>query len=245
MNYAQRKDEYLEKVWVMRERDSKDVADLAALLDEDLDEELLADLVSEESVSIGEQGKSIVLTEKGNNRARKIIRAHRIGERLLFDVYGSDFEKGACEFEHTDTVQLVDGLCTLLGHPRKCPHGNDIPEGECCRSLLKTTDNAVMGLRDMEVGQRARVAYIDCGDNRHLYKLNGFQIRPGVEIVLQQSYPCLVVECEGSNIALDEILATGIRVWAKVRRRRKQDDAPAQRRKSNPFRGLGMKLGWK
>jgi DtxR family Mn-dependent transcriptional regulator len=28
--------------------------------------------------------------------------------------------------------QFTDALCTLLKHPRECPHGNRIPKGECC-----------------------------------------------------------------------------------------------------------------
>ncbi|RMW33662.1 MAG: metal-dependent transcriptional regulator, partial [Nitrosopumilus sp.] len=24
--------------------------------------------------------------------------------------------------------------CTMLGHPRKCPHDHDIPVGECCKA---------------------------------------------------------------------------------------------------------------
>jgi DtxR family transcriptional regulator, Mn-dependent transcriptional regulator len=27
---------------------------------------------------------------------------------------------------------FTDALCTLLEHPRKCPHGHSIPKGKCC-----------------------------------------------------------------------------------------------------------------
>jgi DtxR family Mn-dependent transcriptional regulator len=243
--FSHRKDEYLEKIWVMRERDRHSVADLVELLDEEFDAELLQEMAEEGVVDISEQGRRVQLTEKGSERARRVIRAHRIGERLLYHVFGSNFEKGACEFEHTVTVELVDGLCTLLGHPRKCPHGNAIPDGECCRNSAKTAHNAVIRLRDMDEGQRAKVAYVDCGDNRQLYKLNGFQIRPGVEILLQQHYPCVVVECEGASIALDETLAAGVRVWAKERRHRKNEKTGSGKGKISPLRGLGMKFGWK
>ncbi|MEK6929670.1 MAG: metal-dependent transcriptional regulator, partial [Thermoproteota archaeon] len=28
----------------------------------------------------------------------------------------------------------TDALCTMLKHPRKCPHDHQIPMGECCKS---------------------------------------------------------------------------------------------------------------
>ena len=37
--------------------------------------------------------------------------------------------------------QFTDALCTMLGHPRKCPHGHEIPVGECCKIKLKLTSN--------------------------------------------------------------------------------------------------------
>jgi DtxR family Mn-dependent transcriptional regulator len=29
--------------------------------------------------------------------------------------------------------KFTDALCTLLNHPRKCPHNNHIPYGQCCK----------------------------------------------------------------------------------------------------------------
>lgn len=208
-------DEYLEKLWVMAERGESGLAVLAETLCQELDKRHLEALVRGGLVACEPAGDQIALTVAGRQRAERIIRAHRIGERLLYDVFGGrNLEEGACEFEHIVTTELVDGLCTLLGHPRKCPHGNPIPEGECCHSFDRTARHAVSPLADLELGQRARVAYIDCRDNRRLHKLNGLQIRPGAEIVLRQRQPCLVVECEGTCIALDAAIAGGIRVWS-------------------------------
>ena len=30
--------------------------------------------------------------------------------------------------------QFTDALCTMLNHPRKCPHDHKIPKGECCEN---------------------------------------------------------------------------------------------------------------
>ncbi|CAM2057504.1 DtxR family transcriptional regulator, Mn-dependent transcriptional regulator [Desulfovibrionales bacterium] len=242
------KDECLEKIWVLQERGKDDLDSLAELPGKkyniDNDAALLAELCAEGLTTLSEKGKHIALTKAGSERARHIIRAHRIGERLLFDVFRGNIEAGACEFEHTLTVELIDSLCTLLGHPRKCPHGNPIPEAECCRKFKQTAQRAVVALLDLEVGKSARVAYIDCCDKQRLFQLNGFQVRPGVEIVLEQRYPCIVVCCEGSSIALDEAIATGIRVWMPDRQECNKAATLDTLHKPKGFRRLVQHLDW-
>lgn len=208
------KEEYLERLWEMKEKGQVSVHDLEEAMSSDFDRKFIEELSMEGLVVFTDKERNIALSVDGESQARRIIRAHRIGERLLFDVFGEEFEKGACEFEHTKTVELVDGICTLLGHPRSCPHGMPIPEGDCCLRLAKTTNNAVIPLVEMAIGESTRVAYIESRDDHRMHRLNGLQIRPGVVIRLHQRYPCYVVECEGGNIALDDDIAASIRVWS-------------------------------
>ncbi len=208
------KEEYLERLWEMKEKGQVSVHDLEEAMASDFDRKFIEELSMEGLVVFTDEERNIALSVDGESQARRIIRAHRIGERLLFDVFGEEFEKGACEFEHTKTVELVDGICTLLGHPRNCPHGTPIPEGDCCLRLAKTTNNAVIPLIEMAIGESTRVAYIESRDDHRMHRLNGLQIRPGVVIRLHQRYPCYVVECEGGNIALDDDIAASIRVWS-------------------------------
>ncbi len=67
---------------------------------------------------------------EGERRARQLVRSHRLAERLTQDVLGQSAEPSACEFEHLLGTEVVDAICTLLGHPRECPHGYPIPTGE-------------------------------------------------------------------------------------------------------------------
>jgi hypothetical protein len=48
---------------------------------------------------------------------------------------------GTAESKNTDVLNshiasyeeyITDALCTLLKHPRKCPHAHNIPLGKCC-----------------------------------------------------------------------------------------------------------------
>jgi len=43
-------------------------------------------------------------------------------------------EEMVCGIEHHMNKQFTDALCTMLKHPRKCPHTHDIPMGECCEN---------------------------------------------------------------------------------------------------------------
>lgn len=42
-------------------------------------------------------------------------------------------EEMICGIEHHMNKQFTDALCTMLNHPRKCPHDHEIPIGECCQ----------------------------------------------------------------------------------------------------------------
>jgi len=80
---------------------------------------------------------AMAFTASGEERARSVIRRHRLAERLFRDVLAlrdeGSIEKNACTFEHILSPEVTDRICTFLGHPRTCPHGSPIPEGECCR----------------------------------------------------------------------------------------------------------------
>jgi putative ABC transport system ATP-binding protein len=77
----------------------------------------------------------IELTDRGKSRARDVVRRHRLAERLFKDTFRIDDHEAhsqACKFEHIISPELDQRICSFLGHPTTCPHGNPIPPGECC-----------------------------------------------------------------------------------------------------------------
>jgi len=84
-------------------------------------------------------------TPAGEDRARNVIRRHRLAERLFMDVLSihdaDEVEESACKFEHILSFEVTDRICTLLGHPTACPHGSPIPQGPCCREK-RVLDNS-------------------------------------------------------------------------------------------------------
>ena len=213
MNHKCEKDEQLEKLWYMKEQEKETVDNLKASLGKDFNADILDELSNEKLIQLDKKSGNVSLSKSGEDRARQLIRAHRLAERMLHDVMGGDFETGACEFEHTVTSELIDSICTLLGHPRECPHGMPIPRGDCCKASSKTMQSSVIPVSDLKIGQSARVAYVNCNNDQQLHKIDGLQIRPGAIVKLHQNYPTFVIECEGANIAMDERVASNICIW--------------------------------
>jgi len=213
VNKKQEKDEHIERLYNMKENQTDSIDVLKNAMNGNYDAAIIDELSSEDMVQLSQDGNAIALTEKGTGYARQLIRAHRLAERLLYDVLGGDFEAGACEFEHTITPELVDSICILLGHPKTCPHGSPIPQGKCCKESCRTAQSSVVPLVELKVGQSARVAYINCKSDQQLHKIDSLCIRPGTIVTLHQRYPTYVVECEASNIAMDEQIASNICVW--------------------------------
>jgi Mn-dependent DtxR family transcriptional regulator len=81
------------------------------------------------------RGAEIALTNRGERRARDVVRRHRLAERLFTDSFAMqdpEVNSQACKFEHIISPELDEKICTFLGHPRTCPHGHPIPPGVCC-----------------------------------------------------------------------------------------------------------------
>jgi DtxR family Mn-dependent transcriptional regulator len=76
------------------------------------------------------EGRVVELTEKGSDLAEKVVRRHRLAERLLVDVIGLEWHKvhrEAGRWEHVISDDVEARLVILLGDPATCPHGNPIP----------------------------------------------------------------------------------------------------------------------
>ncbi|MBF0553950.1 MAG: transcriptional regulator, partial [Nitrospirae bacterium] len=133
-------DEYLEALWYMREDGKNSMAELKAEIGDSFNIEIVNECLDGSLAAVSDNDKTVALTIKGEERARRIIRAHRLAERLLFDVMGmtKNIEEGACEFEHMVTPALVDSICTMLGHPKESPQGLPIPPGVCCDNSATT-----------------------------------------------------------------------------------------------------------
>ena len=74
--------------------------------------------------------RHLELTQEGRARATRVMRKHRLAERLLIDVIGLDWElvhEEACRWEHVISEDVERRLVDLLNAPSESPYGNPIP----------------------------------------------------------------------------------------------------------------------
>jgi DtxR family Mn-dependent transcriptional regulator len=87
-----------------------------------------------------EGDRHLELTDEGVRLATRVMRKHRLAERLLTDVIGLDWElvhEEACRWEHVMSETVERRLVELLDHPTESPYGNPIPGlGELGESTL-------------------------------------------------------------------------------------------------------------
>ena len=87
--------------------------------------EMLKRLEAEGLIERGEK-KEALLTESGRERAERVVRKHRIIERLLTDFMGYtgyESHERADELGDTFDDEMIERIDDKLGHPQRCPHG--------------------------------------------------------------------------------------------------------------------------
>lgn len=207
--------EVLEALWTSEEEGTASEESVARRAMTTVTPELL-DRCQQSGFIRREGGGRISLTDIGRRTAEEVIRRHRLAERLVVDVIGMTIEESeadACEFEHLLARGVTEAICTLLGHPRFCPHQHPIPEGDCCRRAREQVNSLVTSLDRLTVGEEARVAYVSAQHHPRIQKLSSLGILPGVPVRVHQRFPSFVVQCEETQIAIEEEIARDIYVW--------------------------------
>jgi DtxR family Mn-dependent transcriptional regulator len=207
--------EVLEAVWTLQEQGSATLEKVIQNAPVEITDELLARLIEEGLLSVDSE-KHVRLLPPGRKLAEQIIRRHRLAERLICDALGAKVEESedaACEYEHLLAEGITNSICTLLGHPRYCPHNRPIPEGDCCRQARDELKPIVVSCDQLRIGESASVAYFCARDHSRLLKLSALGISPGMPLKLIQKWPAYVVLCEETEIALEPDVAKNIYVW--------------------------------
>ena len=127
---------YLKAIWHIKERnDPVKISTIAKMLHvrQPSVVQMLKKLNTKDLVEYNKAGVS--LTENGERIGSSMMRNSRLLEVLLDSALKVEIdEEMVCGIEHHMNKQFTDALCTMLKHPRKCPHTHDIPMGECCEN---------------------------------------------------------------------------------------------------------------
>ncbi len=206
-------DEILELIWTLRE---KGVSDLNQLLEETRDGEVRSILRMMIRDGLFEmEGNRMVLKEKGEEKARELIRRHRLTERLLLEIFEmseEEVEEEACKLEHILSPSVTESVCTFLGHPPTCIHGKPIPKGTCCGRFTKEMKPLVLPLEELGLGDRGRIVFIAPKSHQRLDRLSAMGILPGSVVRMHQRHPSYVLEIGETTLALDREIVKDIYV---------------------------------
>lgn len=128
---------YLKAIWHMRERKEKvKVSSIAKILNvrQPSVVQMLHKLNDANLVKYVKGSAVMKLTTEGEKIGEQMIRNTRLLEVMMKEALKIEVdEEMVCGIEHHMKEIFTDALCTLLKHPRSCPHGYDIPLGNCCK----------------------------------------------------------------------------------------------------------------
>jgi DtxR family Mn-dependent transcriptional regulator len=209
----ERVDEILELIWTLRE---KGVSDLDRLLETTPDVEanyILRLMIKDDLFHV--DGNRVVFKERGEEKAREIIRRHRLTERLLseiFEMSEEEVEEEACKLEHILSPGVTESVCTFLGHPPTCIHGKPIPRGECCAKFKKEMKPLVTPLDELGLGEEGRIVFIAPKSHQRLDRLSTLGIVPGSIVRMHQKNPSHVLQIGETTLALDRDIVKDIYV---------------------------------
>ena len=172
--------------------------------------EMLKRLERDGLIKRGEH-KEALLTPSGRERAEKVVRKHRIIERLLTDFMGytaAEAHVHADELGDTFTDDMVERIDEKLGHPERCPHGWPVdPDFE------QEENQQLAPLSDLEAGSRATIVRLAEHDGDLLHWFYDAGLVPGRELEVRETQPAagqITVNLNGTERAIGEKAAAGL-----------------------------------
>jgi DtxR family Mn-dependent transcriptional regulator len=164
--------------------------------------------------------RQIELTPEGLAQATRVMRKHRLAERLLADVIGLEWEfvhEEACRWEHVMSDQVERKIIGLLSTPDRSPYGNPIPGleelGYASNPDFKDGVTGLLNALDAEGKGRGlvlrRIGEPIQIDPEFLNQLKVLGLVPGVEIDVEHADNRLFITVSGSadGIAVDHDIA--------------------------------------
>jgi DtxR family Mn-dependent transcriptional regulator len=163
-------------------------------------------------------GRTITLTEQGQDVAQTVLRKHRLAERLLVDVIGLPWHlvhDEAGRWEHVMSDEVMARLTQILDDPATCPHGNPIP-GSANRQGNRASQVA---LADLEPGQTVRFERLGEQvelDGATLRYLDDSGFIPGARATVTNKGPdgTLLLDADGTTLVLGADLCQRLYVVA-------------------------------
>jgi DtxR family Mn-dependent transcriptional regulator len=175
--------------------------------------EMLKRLEAEGLVERGEQ-KEAILTATGIERAERVVRKHRIIERLLTDFMGytaAEAHVHADELGDTFSDDMVERIEERLGNPDRCPHGWPVDP-----AFEQAENKELEPLADLDTGREAEIVRLAEHDGELLHWFYDEGFTPGTRVVIRERQPAAgqfkVLLGDDAERAIGEKAAAGLYV---------------------------------
>lgn len=171
--------------------------------------------------------RQLELTDEGRKQAVRVMRKHRIAERLLLDVIGLEWQfvhEEACRWEHVMSEQVERKILGLIERSDVSPYGNPIPgleelgvpanpafqKGVIPLTTAIAATGAADGLKLMRIAETVQI------DPEFLANLAELGIVPGATLKAEHTSGRVFISANSSDegVALDHDLAVHIFVSA-------------------------------
>jgi len=166
-------------------------------------------MASYELISL--EGDRVKLTKSGSDYALRIVRAHRLWEKLLAEKTGfneSEWHNRAEEKEHELSHDDTDLLASRLGNPQYGPHGYPIPT----RTGKIANINGI-ALSELPVMTIGRIVHIKDKPDIIYKQILAENIHIGSHLrIVDKSKERFVFHSEGESFTLAPIIAGNITV---------------------------------
>lgn len=171
--------------------------------------------------------RHIELSVEGRQQAVRVMRKHRLAERLLADVIGLEWEfvhEEACRWEHVISEQVERKILGLIERTDVSPYGNPIPGLEelgvdpnpAFGSGVAPITSVIAGTGSGAGLTLARITETVQIDPEFLSNLAELGIVPGAKIAAEHAGSRIFITAEGHDegVALDHDLAVHLFVVA-------------------------------
>jgi DtxR family Mn-dependent transcriptional regulator len=152
--------------------------------------------------------RHLELSVRGRQLATRVMRKHRLAERLLLDVVGLEWEyvhEEACRWEHVMSERVERKILALIGEHRESPYGNPIPgldelgeppNEDFRRGVTSLVELAVDGSRVVTVRRIGEPAQVE---PEALNLLTQAGLMPGQRVHVRREGARIVVVREGAD----------------------------------------------
>jgi DtxR family Mn-dependent transcriptional regulator len=168
--------------------------------------EMLKRLEAEGLIERGDH-KEALLTKTGRARAEKVVRKHRLIERMLTDFMGytpAEAHVHADELGDTFTDDMVERIAERLGQPDRCPHGWPVDP-----AFEQRENNELAPLADLPAGTKATIVRLAEHDGDLLHWFYDKGLEPGAALEVRSTEP-IAVRLNGGEVGLTDKAAAGL-----------------------------------